>query len=218
MGWFDYFKKHTKFNVRFYYHTDEVNQNIREFITQIFLETLKEEYIDPIYSCVKELVVNATKANLKRVFFLKNNLDINNMGEYVNGLILFKEMLDKLQYTEYENLLKEYDLWVDFRANWHKEAIIFEVINNSEIIPIEEYRVRMKLKLAMEYTDLAQYYAEQMDTTEGAGLGIALVVLLLRGLGLDPSLFRIGSKHGLTIARIEVPLVDGYVSVRKVQK
>jgi hypothetical protein len=204
--------------VRFYYHTDEVNQNIREFITQIFLETLKEEYIDPIYSCVKELVVNATKANLKRVFFLKNNLDINNMGEYVNGLILFKEMLDKLQYTEYENLLKEYDLWVDFRANWHKEAIIFEVINNSEIIPIEEYRVRMKLKLAMEYTDLAQYYAEQMDTTEGAGLGIALVVLLLRGLGLDPSLFRIGSKHGLTIARIEVPLVDGYVSVRKVQK
>ncbi|MFN3660708.1 MAG: histidine kinase, partial [Brevinematales bacterium] len=74
---------------------------------------------------------------------------------------------------------------------------------------------RMKLKLAMEYTDLAQYYAEQMDTTEGAGLGIALVVLLLRGMNLDPSLFRIGSKHGVTIARIEVPLVDGYVSSRQ---
>ncbi|NPV39172.1 hypothetical protein BREVNS_0031 [Brevinematales bacterium NS] len=215
MGWFDQFKKHTRFHVRFYYNNEEVNENIREFISQIFLETGKEEYIDPIYSCVKELVVNATKANLKRVFFLKNHLDINNMGEYVNGLILFKEMLDKLQYAEYEKMLKEHDLWVEFRANWHKEAIVFEVINNSEIIPIEEYRVRMKLKLAMEYTDLAQYYAEQMDTTEGAGLGIALVILLLRGMGLDPSLFRIGSKHGVTIARIEVPLVEGYVSPRR---
>lgn len=215
MGWFDQFKKHTRFHVRFYYNSEEVNENIREFISQIFLETRKEEYIDPIYSCVKELVVNATKANLKRVFFLKNHLDINNMGEYVNGLILFKEMLDKLQYAEYEKMLKEHDLWVEFRANWHKEAIVFEVINNSEIIPIEEYRVRMKLKLAMEYTDLAQYYAEQMDTTEGAGLGIALVILLLRGMGLDPSLFRIGSKHGVTIARIEVPLVEGYVSPRR---
>ncbi|MCX7881659.1 MAG: hypothetical protein N2314_00350 [Brevinematales bacterium] len=215
MGWFDQFKKQTRFHVRFFYHNEEVNENILEFITQIFLETGKEEYIDPLYSCVKELVVNATKANLKRVFFLKNHLDINNMGEYVNGLILFKEMLEKSQYTEYEHLLKEHDLWVEFRANWHKEAIVFEVINNSEIIPIEEYRVRMKLKLAMEYTDLAQYYAEQVDTTEGAGLGIALVVLLLRGMGLDPALFRIGSKHGVTIARIEIPLVEGYVSSRR---
>lgn len=215
MGWFEQFKKHTKFHVRFYYHNEEVNENIREFITQICLETGKEEYIDPLYSCIKELVVNATKANLKRVFFIKNNLDINNMGEYVNGLILFKEMLEKSQYTEYESMLKQYDLWVEFRANWHKEAIVMEVINNSEIISIEDYRVRMKLKLAMEYTDLAQYYAEQMDTTEGAGLGIALVVLLLRGMGLDPSLFRIGSKHGLTIARMEFPLVEGYVSLRR---
>ncbi|MFN3660478.1 MAG: hypothetical protein ACK4TN_04495, partial [Brevinematales bacterium] len=94
MGWFDQFKKHTRFHVRFYYNNEEVNENIREFISQIFLETGKEEYIDPLYSCVKELIVNATKANLKRVFFIKNHLDINNMGEYVNGLILFKEMLE----------------------------------------------------------------------------------------------------------------------------
>ncbi|URA09976.1 hypothetical protein [Thermospira aquatica] len=212
MGWFSQFKNQTKFHVRFYYHNEEVNENIREFISEIFLDVGKEDFIDPIYSCVKELVVNATKANLKRVFFLENHLDINNMGEYVNGLIEFKEMLEKQEYEKYEKILKEHDLWVEFRVNWHKNAIVFEVMNNSEIIAIEEYRVRMKLKLAMEYTDLAQYYAEQMDTTEGAGLGIALVVLLLRGMGLDPSLFRIGSKHGVTIARIEIPLVDEYVS------
>ncbi len=218
MGWFEQFKNQTKFHVRFYYYNEEVNENIREFISEIFLETAREDFIDPIYSCVKELVVNATKANLKRVFFLKNHLDINNMGEYVNGLIEFKEMLEKQEYEKYEKMLKEHDLWVEFRVNWHKNAIVFEVINNSEIIAIEEYRVRMKLKLAMEYTDLAQYYAEQMDTTEGAGLGIALVVLLLRGMGLDPSLFRIGSKHGVTVARIEVPLVDGYVSPLRKQE
>jgi len=55
---------------------------------------------------------------------------------------------------------------------------------------------------------------DNMDNTEGAGLGIALIMILLKNEGIDPNLFRIITHPDRTIARVEIPFSENYVSIR----
>jgi hypothetical protein len=82
------------------------------------------------------------------------------------------------------------------------------------VIKLEETRMREKMKKAMEYNDIAEFYMDNMDNTEGAGLGIALIMILMKNENLDPNLFRIVTKPTETIARIEIPFNSDYVSFR----
>ena len=87
-------------------------------------------------------------------------------------------------------------------------------MNNTELLPAEETRIREKLALGEKYDDLMSYYMDNSDSTEGEGLGLVLSLILLKAENLDPSLFRIGTKNGLTFARIEIPFNTQFVSKR----
>jgi hypothetical protein len=200
----------------FYENDAQTNELIKFSIDKVLQKYYKTELSDLIYGCVKELVINATKANVKRVFFQNLNYDINNMGQYVMGLTKFKGMLEKGEYEKYFGDLRSNDLWVIFNMQYSDTGVKIELINNTEIIEIEDTRIRMKLRLAMAHTSsfLDLYKNEMDDDNEGAGMGIALIILLLRSGGLDPDLFRIGSQDGVTIARLEIPFTKSYVSSR----
>jgi len=137
------------------------------------------------------------------------------MGQYVMGLTKFKSLLDSRDSYKYYAELRNADLWVMYTLFHNSEGLRIEVVNNTDIIELEETRIRMKLKKAMHYTDIALFYQSEPDHSEGAGMGIALLVILMQSVGLDPSLFRIGSKNGMTVTRIEVPFHSAYKSVRE---
>jgi hypothetical protein len=67
----------------------------------------------------------------------------------------------------------------------------------------------------MGYNDIAEFYMDNMDNTEGAGLGIALIIILLKNDSIDPNLFRIITKADKTVARIEIPFTPDYVTLRE---
>ncbi|NPV01647.1 MAG: hypothetical protein HPY53_09730 [Brevinematales bacterium] len=210
-----YLDENREIQIIFYENDETINQLIRFSVDEALKKYNKPEFAHAVYGCIKELVINATKANLKRAFFQKNNYDINNMGQYVMGLTKFKGLLDNRDAYKYFADLRTADLWVMFTLFHNSEGLRIEVVNNTEIIEIEETRIRMKLKKAMHYTDIALFYQSETDNSEGAGMGIALLVILMQSVGLDPSLFRIGSKNGMTVTRIEVPFDSNYKSVRE---
>lgn len=198
----------------FYENNSKINDLIYFAVDNIFEKYNQSDLKYVIYGCIKELVINATKANLKRAFFQKNGIDINNIGQYVSNLARFRRMIDKTQYSQYFDDLRDMDLWVMLGISHCNDGVKLEVINNCKIIEVEETRIRMKLRVAMVYNSIAEFYEREHDDSEGAGMGIAIIISLLQSANIDPKLFRIWSTDETTVSRIEVPFTDNYVSNR----
>lgn len=206
------------FKLRFYVLNEDIERRVEEAVDYIFSYYGHGEMMGVIYTCVKELMINATKANLKRVLFQENQLDIDDENSYVQGMISFRNFLNEASYSEHLSALKNQGYWVEIRFEYDEKGVKIEVFNHARITTLENKRLREKLKKAMQYDDIATYYIEQGDELEGAGMGIALIVMLLKGLGMDPAYFRIGNvADDTTVARIEIPFTAEFHSVREKQ-
>ncbi len=203
------------FTMKIYIVDKDVEKEVGNILRIIFEKFHKADLVGVLVTCLMELIVNAAKANLKRVIFELNHLNIDDENQYLEGMLQFKNLLVEASYIKYFSDLKNHDLWIKVAFEYNETGVKIEVINNTHITNIEERRLREKLRKAMLYQSIAQFYLEQGDELEGAGMGIALVIMLLKGLGISPDLFRIGNIGHETLIRIEIPLVDSFVSVRQ---
>ena len=171
-----------------------------------FLEELNQtQMIEYLTYCLNELVTNSKKANTKRVFFKDKKLDITNPDQYEKGMQDFKsETLNNIKY--YLKLQKAAGLYVKLILQSRNNKIKIEVRNNSELT-VEEYkRMHDKLSRAQQYTSVDQALTQVLDDTEGAGLGLIIMILMLEKIGLTEENFQILCEGGETITRIILPL------------
>lgn len=211
-----FIQENKNFFIKFYGISEEIEKRLNIVISKIFEKYGRSDLSDIIYTCVKELVLNASKANIKRIVFEENNIDTSDEKSFISGMIKFKEELSEMNLPKYIPKLSQKDLYISVAFYHSEDGVRIEVVNNVSMSDFENKRIREKLKKAMSYDDISQFYLEQGDELEGAGLGIALIVMLLKGVGIDPALFRIsGPNNNYVLARIEIPFTDKYVSVRK---
>jgi putative nucleotidyltransferase with HDIG domain len=67
-------------------------------------------------------------------------------------------------------------------------------------------RIHDKLARSRQYDNLEDALSQVLDDSEGAGLGLVILVLMLKKMGLDEDCFDIISSDKETIARILIPL------------
>lgn len=201
-------------SIRLYNTGREINDSISKTIESIFLKYKRNDLNDIILFCVKELIANAITTNVKSLFFYKNNLNINNIADYVAGMTQFNDMIEKNEAKKYYAALPEENLWVKFNIKHNWNGIKFEITNNSPIVGIEEKQIRMKLQKSMTYIDLIDFNEADEDIYDEK-MGLALVAILLKKARLDVNLFRVGTINGITLARIEVPFNSKFRSSRK---
>lgn len=197
-----------------YSMSDDVEKKMDAIIQSILAKYNKEDLKSLVYTCIKELAINGTKANLKRLFFEEKGLDIHNEEDYEKGMKLYKEVMTEENAMKYGRIAREKGLFVKISFFHEPDGLRIEVINNTKMTPQEERRLRDKLAKTMKYNDLMDFYMDNADNTEGAGMGMALIITLLKGSNIDPNLFRIISKDNETVARIEIPFNSNYVSYR----
>jgi len=193
-----------------YAMSSDVENTLDKIITTILDKYERADLKSLVYTCTKELAINGTKANLKRIFFDEQKLDINNEDDYEKGMELYKKIMKEDLTIQYGKKAKKSGLYVKILFIHNEDTLLIEVTNNTPITPQEESRMRMKLANTMKYDDLMAYYLDNADDTEGSGMGIALIIILLKGENIDPNFFRIMTDENTTTARIRIPMVDGF--------
>ncbi|MDR1388810.1 MAG: hypothetical protein LBJ31_02410 [Treponema sp.] len=176
-----------------------------ERVVGIFLDHTKQSRLrDNIVYCIQELVVNAKKANTKRVFFLEKGLNLNDESDYKEGMASFKdETLANINY--YLELQRQQGLYIKLILQLKDNIITIEVRNNSTITDAELERIRGRLIQARQYSDVEEAMMQMLDDSEGAGLGLVILVLMMKKIGLGDESFDILRSSAETIARIVIP-------------
>lgn len=198
-----------------YSMSNDIEKKLDKTIENILEKYNKTEMQGLIYTSVKELAINGTKANLKRIFFEEKGYDLDNPEDYDKGMVEYKEHMIEEKAIEYGKIAKQKGLFVRISFFHDPTGMRVEVINNTAITPQEERRLREKLAKIMKYEDLMEFYMENADNTEGAGMGLALITTMLKGEAIDPNLFRIITTKEQTTARIEIPFTADYISLRE---
>lgn len=197
--------------IRAYAVISATESGLSYIVEQILARYGRQDMLGPVYTSVKELSLNGAKANFKRILFEDEKLDGEDEEQYEKGMDLFKQYLNENWVLEYGKKSRERKLHVDIFFDFNRDRLILEVMNNRPISPKEDKRIREKFHTAMRYDDIAQFYMEGGDSSEGAGMGIVLVTMMLKAQEIDPHLFTIRSDYReKTLARVEFPLSPDY--------
>lgn len=190
--------------------------DLNNVIVKILERHNRPDLLTTIYTCVKELAVNGAKANIKRIMFEEENVNIENEADYKRGIEIFKTKLTEKFVAEYARIAKEKNLYVDIIFDYNENRLILEVINNSALSQKEDLRIREKFRSGSKYDNIGDFYMEMQDNQEGAGMGITLILMMLKSENIDPHYFTIKSDYKTkTVAKLVFPFTQDYVSGRQ---
>lgn len=186
--------------------THSLPKKTSEYISLILMKYLEEcnleKYFNKVNYCLSEIMFNAIKANVKRIYFNEKGLDINNYDDYTKGMRTFKT--DTLENKEhYFEKLRKTDLYATLSLKIEKGNLVIEVRNNSVMTTMEAARVKEKIANFHQYTpeELALNF---VDEAEGAGLGINTIMLTLKSFGVPGDNYQLFTKDNETVARLVI--------------
>ena len=174
-------------------------------VMEMFLEECHQEHLKEYLNfCLSELLTNAKKANTKRVYFKEKGLDINDPVDYEKGMENFK--MDTLTNIDhYLELQKKAGLYIKLALRLQSDKIYIEIKNNSRLTVFEKERIQQKLDSVQQYKNMDEVLTNVLDQSEGAGLGIIIIILMLQKVGLSKENYQVISDDDETITRIILP-------------
>ncbi len=198
---------------RFTFPGDTVLSTINSSIARLLARDDKAFLLDTVITILREMILNAVKANAKRQFFDRLDLDINDSRIYNSGMRIFKDSIigDLISIRE-EIETAPYN--VTLRIKKDESGITISVTNNISILPDELDRIRERIQSGISSSDFNSSYEEVYDPTEGAGLGILLIILLLRNAGIKPNNYTILNKQKSFTSQIKIPEIIRPVEIQ----
>lgn len=212
-------------------HTDDIFVTVTELVFNaikanykyIFLLDTLEEHLQKSKAPhnIRQVMANKTLYN----GYLKN-INIQEINEKVKFTFKNEEEAGKLIYkaeaegrtlaedekADVEKKLvmmkraKELGIKVYMNFNFEQENVIIDIVNDSPISEEDLQRIEEKRQSFRKYYNEGrehEFYVENLDTAESAGLGIAMIDARLYRLNIDPlnhfNIFGIGNKTCLTL-------------------
>ncbi len=173
-------------------------------ILSFYLTTIGKSFlITSLKYIMSELIDNADKSNLKRVYFKQKNYDFNT--KYAASMSGFTDALNDYK-SEFIRRTAEQDLKVKVSFKIFNENIILTISNNFKISPEEIKLMDEAIHRARTCKNLKDAYKyPAMSTREGRGFGLITVLLFLRKFRLDKNSFKINILEKETRIIITVP-------------
>jgi len=193
------------FFIQFQRFTQDVDSQIIKMIHR-YLEHYDLLYHkDTIISIIKELVNNAIKANLKRLYFASVNLNINDNKNYREGMETFKEAVYQGEESKLINALQGSRYMVRVTFSKTDEHLTISVINNNPILESEMNKIKARVNKAYKYHDISEAFTDVLDDSEGAGLGLIMALMVLKNSGFPQNVFTISRNDTLTSVNLSIP-------------
>ena len=208
-----------KTNQSIYFLTVLIKKNkehLKDVLQDIEKNTNKKGLAEILEIILGELINNCIISNLRRLFFHSCNYKFDNEKEYEKGVIEFKKNFSQLNFNLYQRALELLDLKVTININKNIERIIVFIQNNNTMSKVEEKIIRKNLSLIMKNLPENVYdlYLNFGKDDSEFGIGMNLVISLIRELGFDPQYLRIFNRKNQIITRLELPLSFDYVTLR----
>ena len=177
---------------------------LKGLLTEYLKQVGKEESYSLLRLCMDEIISNSVKANIKRTYFIVNNLDINNHKDYEAGIKSFHDVCMSIC-KEQAFVQKILDLGFYVRCRFHIENNILTITtrNNSVISQEEIARIEKKLALAANQTP-EQIFMNSIDMTEGAGLGIIMINKIISQVSTLQDRFSIRATETETVTELKI--------------
>ena len=174
-------------------------------VLKVFLEEVGQSQMkENLAYCLKELTNNAKKANTKRVYFEEKGLNIEDPADYEEGMKDFKtETLNNIRY--YLGQQRRRGLYIKFILQTKNNKVKVEVRNKASLTVFEYKRIHDKISRGQQYNSIEEGINSLLDDSEGAGLGLVIMILVLRKIGLTEENYQVLSENGETITRLILP-------------
>jgi len=180
--------------------------HLRETLTKLNRPDLS----GPIYLIIRELLTNSLKAVYKKLYleFFIQEMGLGDLS-YEEWLMIFKTEIETHMADNFSNMCRDKDMFVECLIKADTGDIIIEISNEGTPSDIEWKRLQESLSRASNFDDMA--YLFQEDTTaddyqEGAGIGVPLILIMLKNIRNNIGDFNIKVDRGKTIARLNLPL------------
>lgn len=185
---------------------DERINFISGFLRRLLSQSGLSYQSELVLTILREIVTNCCKAHAKRIHFQSLGLRIDRSEDYVRGMASFQQsVLARWSSFVQENQVSDY--FIEIRYAILPEHVRIRVINNAEIVPGEWDRIRRRLDTASAFRDMFEAFRAFEDATEGAGLGLVFISLLLKNAEIARSNFTIASEDGKTVHTLLIPRV-----------
>lgn len=200
------------------YHLEGSNdlflRNLNSFTHRLLSELDLAFLTEPFFVIQSELITNYLKACAKRVFFASLGLDLTDESDYVKGMESFRsEILEK--WDSQSIRLAEHAMDVRLRYSLTDDGLEFLLTNNVEISPFEYERIRQRLAFDLSRIGLDPEFTGNIDHSEGGGLGLILISVLLQNTGIGKENFEFTADKSGTATRILIP---GHVARPAIEK
>jgi len=196
---------HTPIEITTYTLPRNMEMYMQEILAKFLSVSNQDEMTEYLSFSLGELLTNSKKANTKRVYFKEKGLDINNEADYEVGMKTFRDDTFS-NINHYLELQKKEGLYIKLIIKISNEFLTVEIRNNSKLTIFEEKRIQEKLRSVHKYNSVEEVLTEVLDQTEGSGLGIIIMILMLQKVGLSENNYQIVSTDTETITRIVLPM------------
>lgn len=151
---------------------------------------------------ITQLMNNANKSILKRVYFKQKNMDINQ--KYLIGIKDFMEYSTINQDQLLADLYQEdFKIKIGFQA--FNNMLTLSISNNFRIHEEEIRLINDAIYNSKRLGNLKDAYKRPVKSMEGDGLGIIMAFLFFRKIGLPRENFKMNIKEDETIIKITIP-------------
>ena len=199
-------QKAIKMNKTLYLETNFIDIDHKVYLfgilSQYLMAMSKSKLASTFTYIFTQIINNANKANLKRVYFENKNLDINlkyNLGINDFLSVMTSKLPELIEMVKKSN----YKIKVSFKV--FQDTLTVSVINNYKIHDEEINLLNECLLKAKSLKNFKEAYKLPINTKEGDGFGLIIVFLFLRKMGLGKEYFKVKIEDDKTTVKVNIP-------------